>query len=422
MFSKFKIKEESSRNIIRLITGTTIAHAIPIAMSPILTRIYAPEEFGIFALVMALSSILGTIVNGRYELAIMLPEDDNEAFNIAALCVAVAAVFSVLILVLVIFFNRQIVQLLGSDDIGIWLYFVPITVFLIGFYNVLVFFNNRMGKFADIAKSSIYKSLSLVVVQISIGLLKRGSVAGLVIGQIMSVFSGNLRLLKNVHSSFRREAVISIPEMKRMASRYIRFPKYSILSGLANTLTTHAVNVLISILYSVTTLGFYDLTQRVLGVPSALVGNAVGKVFLQQATKEKRITAKALDSFNSTAQKLIIIALPVFVSLFFIVEDMFAFVFGENWRIAGTYTKILIPLFAIRFVVSPLSHVVVCFEKQRIGLGWQVGLLSLAMMTIIFAGWVELSFIVFLVHFSIIISIYYIVFFVILLLISRGKI
>ena len=179
---------------------------------------------------------------------------------------------------------------------------------------------------------------------------------------------------------------------------------------------------LISIFYSVTTLGFYDLTQRVLGMPSALIGNAVGKVFLLQATKEKRTTTKALVSFNSTMKKLIFIALPVFVSLFFVIEDLFAFVFGENWRIAGTYTKTLIPLFAIRFVVSPLSHVIFCFEKQKLGLGWQIGLLSLTMMTIIFADQMDLSFDAFLVLFSALVSFYYLIFLGILALVSRGKI
>jgi len=40
-------------------TGTTIAQAIPIAISPILTRLYTPEDFGVFALFIAITSIFG---------------------------------------------------------------------------------------------------------------------------------------------------------------------------------------------------------------------------------------------------------------------------------------------------------------------------------------------------------------------------
>ena len=250
MFSKLKIKDESSRNVIRLVTGTTISYAIPIAMSPILTRIYSPEEFGVFALFMALSSTLGTIINGRYELAIILPEDDKEAFNIAFLGLVIASIFSLFLLIIVILLNQEIATLLGSEDLKYWLYFIPVSVLLVGFYNVLIFSNNRLKKFNDIAKAGIYKAFVLVAIQISIGLTKGGSIAGLVSGQILSIVFGNIRLLKNVFYSCNFEADISFSEMKRMALRYYRFPKYSILSGLANTLSTHAVNILdINILF-----------------------------------------------------------------------------------------------------------------------------------------------------------------------------
>jgi len=50
MINKLKLKSEFAKNVLTLMTGTTIAQAIPIAISPILTRIYTPEDFGVFAL------------------------------------------------------------------------------------------------------------------------------------------------------------------------------------------------------------------------------------------------------------------------------------------------------------------------------------------------------------------------------------
>ena len=76
MLKRFKPKSEFNRNILTLMTGTTIAQAIPIAISPILTRIYTPEDFGIFAIFLAITLIIGSIANGRYELAIMIPKKD----------------------------------------------------------------------------------------------------------------------------------------------------------------------------------------------------------------------------------------------------------------------------------------------------------------------------------------------------------
>ena len=53
---KFIPQSAYARNVITLMTGTSIAQAIPIAVSPILTRIYSPEQFGLFVTVMQLTN------------------------------------------------------------------------------------------------------------------------------------------------------------------------------------------------------------------------------------------------------------------------------------------------------------------------------------------------------------------------------
>lgn len=74
MFNRLKPKSEFNKNIFTLLSGTIIAQAIPIAISPILTRIYTPDDFGVFALFLAISSVFGSISTAKYELAIALPK------------------------------------------------------------------------------------------------------------------------------------------------------------------------------------------------------------------------------------------------------------------------------------------------------------------------------------------------------------
>ncbi len=60
-----KPKSEFSRNVLTLMTVTTIAQAIPIAISPILTRIYTPEDFGVFALFLAILGVFSVVASAR---------------------------------------------------------------------------------------------------------------------------------------------------------------------------------------------------------------------------------------------------------------------------------------------------------------------------------------------------------------------
>ena len=97
MINKLKPKSEFSRNVLTLMTGTTIAQAIPIAISPILTRIYTPEEFGIFALYMAFISIGAAIVTGKYEMAILLPKRNEYAKYLVVISIFLTTCFSILL-------------------------------------------------------------------------------------------------------------------------------------------------------------------------------------------------------------------------------------------------------------------------------------------------------------------------------------
>jgi len=402
-------------------TGTTIAQAIPIAISPILTRLYSPEDFGLFALFISITSIFGSIANGRYELAIMLPEKDEDAINIFALGFIITSVISLILFIIVLLFNDYISSLLNNNEIRIWLYFVPIVVFFTGLYNILNYFNNRQKKYRDLAKATIIKSIVTATIQLSVGLIKSG-VSGLIGGQIGSYFVANTKLLKNILKDKVLMSKITRVKIIALAKRYKNFPRYSMWAILANSLAQNFTNILISSIYSVTTLGFYSLVQRILGMPSTLIGNSIGQVYFQEATKEKQETGKTIKTFISTVKKLIIIGLPIFGVLFFIVEDLFAIVFGEEWKIAGMYAKIVIPLFFIRFIVVSVSNTNNIFELQKLALVWQILLLLLSLLCLYLGNLYKLTFESFLILFTSTISLHYaILYFILKRVSSTGK-
>ena len=296
-------------------TGTTVAQAIPIAASPILTRIYSPEDFGVFTIFIAVSSIFGSIANGRYELAIMLPKKDDDAINIFALGFIITVFLSSVLFILVFSFNNFFVELLKNKDIDNWLYFVPVTVFFTGLFNLLNYYSVRKKYYKSFAKSTILRSVAMVTVQLLVGYLYRG-VSGLISGQLFSQFVVDLNLLKNILKDKILLSKISKVKILALAKRYKDFPKFSMWAILVNSLYQNITNILISTLYNTITLGFYSLAQRVLGIPFSLIGGSVGQVYFQEASKEVQLTGNARKSFNSTVKKLIFIGVPSFLILF----------------------------------------------------------------------------------------------------------
>jgi len=359
-----KPKTDFTRNVLTLMTGTTIAQTIPIAISPILTRLYSPQDFGVFALFIAISAIFSSIATGRYEYAIMLPKKNDQAVNIFALGLIITSTISLTLLILILIFHSYLIILLGNSNIGLWLYFIPFTVFFTGLYNLLNYYNNRLKQYKILANATIIKSIATAVIQLIIGFLYEG-VVGLISGQLLSQVFANGKLLKTI---IKDKIIVSKIKILVLAKKYKDFPKFSMWSNLINTSSVHLTNILISLFYSLSTLGLYSLVQRVLGLPTSLIGHAMGQVFFQEAVNEKLHTGGCIKTFQATIKKLILIAIPSFTIFYYIIEDIFELVFGSEWRIAGTYAQILIPLYFANFISSPLAIITSVFQKQKVSL------------------------------------------------------
>ncbi|WP_412486418.1 lipopolysaccharide biosynthesis protein [Shewanella chilikensis] len=419
MFEKILPKSSFAKNVITLMTGTTIAQAVPILITPVLTRMYTPEDFGVLALFISITVILGSIANGRYELAIMLPVEDDDAINIAAVGLLIATILSGVLIFPAVFLNDYIVAVLDNQFIGFWLYFVPAVVWLLGLYNILNYLNNRMRSYTDMAKAAVYKSVAQATVQLGFGAIN-ATASGLISGQIASHLVANVRLAYNAKRQYHLNK-ISWVEMKRLTKRYIDFPKYSMWAALFNTLSYQLLNMIITIFYSVATLGFYSLAQRILGMPSSLIGDSIGRVYFQQATIEKNQTGKAINIFKSTTKKLVLLSCLFFVPLYFVLPALFEIAFGEQWRIAGVYSQLVLPIFVFRFVSASLSVTNSVFERQKLSLIWQVFLLILSLGTLFISGYYKLDFEVFLKIYTVVVSFHYILLYFILKNVAEAR-
>lgn len=122
-----------------------------------------------FALYAAVASVMSMAATGRYELAIMLPRKESDAFSIAVLSAAIAAVLSMISIIIVLMFNNDIALFLGNPDLGNWLYLMPVSIFLAGLYQTLNYWNNRGKQYSHIALSGVSQSVGGGAAQLAVG-------------------------------------------------------------------------------------------------------------------------------------------------------------------------------------------------------------------------------------------------------------
>jgi len=357
-----------------LITGTTMANVIPILVVPILSRMYSPADFGVIALFISLTAIVGSISNGRYELAIILPRDQREAIALTLSSVLIALSLALVLLPPVILLNAPLAKLLNNENIGLWLYLLPLSIFIFGVNNPLNYYHVRKERYKAVTAAKIARALSLAIVQLYGGVMGWGG-SGLILGFLVASLVESLVLFRRTRPEWDVFRSINMNEMKTQMKRYIRFPKFSAWGAASNTLSTNLIDIVIPAIFSTVMLGYYALINRILGMPLKMIGNSISQVYFQKAAEQRNEKGDTWPVFKQTFLMLIGISLPLFMLIFLFIEDLFGIVFGEEWAIAGSYAKILLPLFAVRFIVSPLSVTCSVYEKQKVAFIWQLSLL-----------------------------------------------
>ena len=364
MLKKLKPKSEFSRNVLTLMTGTTIAQAIPIAISPILTRIYTPEDFGVFALFLAIAGVFSVIASGRYELALMLPEKEEDAMNIFVLGMLIIFLLTSFLFFFIFLFHQYLLDILQNKEIGYWLYFIPIAFFFIGLFNLLSYYNNRQKNYKDIANATIVKSVVLALVQLTVGFFKAGA-GGLISGQIISTLFANLKLFQNIIKDKELLSKVSKVKMIALAKRYKDFPRYQTPHAMLNTFSSYLPVYMFTPFFGLVVVGLYSLSTRIILTPMMILAGASAKVYNQKVTQLYNENGDAYGFTIRLLKSLLKKTILPFLIIIIFAPDIFAFVFGTEWREAGVYTQILAPWLLLNILVSTISFIPSLTHMQK---------------------------------------------------------
>jgi O-antigen/teichoic acid export membrane protein len=348
----------------------------------IFAKLYSPEDLGLFQTYFGLSMVLSVVICMRFEMAIFLPEKKDQAIQLVYACFAISAIITIILWILFYFFNFLIVAYFGVQMTS-YIVLLPLTVFIIGASQIINYWCNREEEYKLLSSNRIFRAIYSLGASISLFKFKAwGLILGDTIGQLLSVLSISALLNRKRKTPLAKPDFV---EMKHLIKRYNQFPLYNVPSGLLEKVSSNLPSLLFLSYFSPATLGFFALTQRIIGLPGALIARSYGDVFRQQASVIFRQENQCSVLFIKTLKTLTIIAVPSFFVLLLIVKPAFEFVFGEKWVVAGIYAQYLVPMFFLQFIVSPLSSMFLVAEKQKFDLIVQIFLL-LSLVTTFFVG------------------------------------
>lgn len=407
---------EFVQNVFSMITGTGIAQTIQIIVSPLLTRIYSPNDFGIFGLYLSIASLVASVATGRYEMAIMLPKNDDDVKSLINLMLRILSIIIIIVIIIIILFDDKIASLFNEQRLSNYLLLVPLFVFSINASQIINYLLIREKKFSVLAINKVINVIVSFICQLIIGIFFVPSI-GLVIGNIVgSLFAISIVLIRK--HLVKYYGFFKMP-IRKVAKEYMFFPLYDMPSAMLNTFSLQLPVMVFSKYFDASVSGYYLFMNKVLMLPTNLVSRSVADVFKQKATEEYKKMGNCRSIYLKTLKSFALIGIiPLFI--FFVFGPiLFEFIFGKEWITAGIYARILVPLIYIRFIVSPLSYVFYIVQKQKIDLYGQILLLIVSMIAI-FIGVYYNNIMLLLIMYSLLSSCMYFFYFRLSYIYSKG--
>jgi len=359
------------RNASLLAGATAISRGLVAAISPILTRLYTAEDFGILAVFTGILSICVALVALRYDLAIPLPENDGDAANLLVSALCLVFVTSVLIGGGFWVFREKIGATLGVPGFAAYVWLLPFGLVGRGMYEVLNYWAVRVKEYKALARTRIAQGVGAAGVQLGVGALVAGPI-GLLVGKIVGHTAGVSSLALIVRKAKSALGKVHPGRMVQKMKRYRRFALIAVPGQLLNNAGLHVPALLLSTFFGATVTGWYALAERVLNAPISLVSKAIQQVYFGEAAEQVREQpGEMLHLFDDVSWKLLLLGILPALGAFFLGPPLFDFVFGDEWRTAGRYIRILSPMLLVRFVASPLSQTLNILERQGLMFVWE---------------------------------------------------
>lgn len=351
--------------VVTIATGSALAQAIPILLTPVLTRLYSSHDMGMLGLYTAFIGFAAHAITIGYSQAIVSGRTEKEAADLVSLCALLVLPMSLLGACLLFLFSSQ--GWLGFGALPVWSSVaMALSLLLTGLYLTMRYWLVRVGGYREISTAVVAQSAGRVATQLLSGLVGLGG-TGLVLGEVIGRAFGLKRMWMTAEPDLR--SAMRGTTLRRIGTTAVHFRKFPLISApssMLNSLSLVLPVPLISMFFGLQAAGQYAVASRIMILPLALIGSSVGDVFHSRLARLSRQHPEgAFSLFSRIVAVLFALVVPPMLLVRYAGERLFGVVLGGEWSVAGEIAAVITPWVLMQFVVSPVSRLVQVYQGQE---------------------------------------------------------
>lgn len=364
------IRNQIVRGVFAVASGSVVAQIITVLASPLITRLYGPEAFGQLGVFNSAVNLIAPAAALTFPIAIVLPSRNSEAKQLVKLSLLSAGLICTVVGVLLYYFSVPIVTFMGLEAVERLLFLVPVTVLFATAQQVGQQWLVRTKRFGATGKVSAVQALTVNVTQILAGLLQPVGAALIWVSSIGRLLhAALLALAARRGRPEEREAENDPPAtLREMAHRYRDFALYRAPQEFVTAASYSLPVIALAALLNPAAAGLYTLTQTVLGMPSRLIGSAVGSVFYPHIAEAARAGDDLVRPITRASLALLGVGILPYSCIVLFGPGIFTLVFGADWQEAGQFASWLALAHLSAMMTRPAAQALPVLAAQRFSL------------------------------------------------------
>lgn len=367
--------------------AAALSQGLVLVATPVLSRLYSPQAYGLFATYAAIVSLIVAVGSFRYDFAIAIASDAREAVDLAGLSIVLGLATAAITALVVVLAGNELSTLFGASGLAPLLWVLPIAVIAGTSAQALTAWAVVRREFGVVGRMRALQGIALSATQIIMGVVGGGGF-GLIVGDIVGRVAGTYRTARNLAMEVRSTGV-SLATMRRAGNLHLPFARVMTVASLAGTLSLQLPFLALPVLFNLEDSGQYFLAYRLLVLPASLVGAAVSQVFLGEASSRRGHAEAMHDLAYSVVMALMVFAVPTYAIMAVAGQEVVVALLGPQWVDAGRYAEIISPWLLVWSLANPISSLLLVGRRERESLFFTVAGLILQVIAVAVAALVD---------------------------------
>ena len=327
---------------------------------------YSPEDFGEIETIMKLAGVVIAIAGLRYEMAIVVENDSNQAKDILRLSLFLNLTISAIILGVVMCFKNTMGVFFNLNNPNL-LFGIPLIVWITSSTESIILWHNRIKKFNTISSNRVLFSASGTGYKLMHPFAPLLNGNGLFIGQIVGQSIALLHLLYKLPV---RLFHTSKQNLLNLAKSYRSFAFFSSPAAILNILATSMPVFVISALDGQQATGYFGNAYKLTYLPMSMLSLAVGQVFFERIARIRDQKENASQMAHQLVNTLFFIGIIPIIILLVWGDGIAPLILGSQWEETGIYIQIMILFYFTMFLTSSFSSAFETYQKLKVQLGY----------------------------------------------------